>query len=375
MPMQRIIYINPQSMRNLAIYDYSLLSNIDADIHYIGSTYYDYKPLPSHVHFHRYFSYNSLTHNWSKALSYILSYLRVLVLVLRLKPATIHIQWLRFPSFDVRFLGLVKRLAHCNLVFTAHNVLPHDTGERHKKNYLRWYQLLDHIIVHAKVTKEEFLSQFPEIPGQKIAVISHGILEMEIDQKALAEKAPEFEHHYQLEGQMVFSSLGYQYYYKGVDLLAEVWATTPTLRDSKNCKLLFVGKNKGVDFSVVEGIDNVMVEDRLVSNEEFHYLLSNTDVYVLPYRDISQSGVLLTAISEEIPVLVTNVGGLTEPFEVASIGWILPTADKELLREVLLHLAENPEEAQRIKKNQKNWSKVQEYYSWNRIGKLTQQLY
>ncbi|MCR5180951.1 MAG: glycosyltransferase family 4 protein [Bacteroidaceae bacterium] len=373
--MKSIMYINPQSMRNLAIYDYSLLTHLQTDVYYVGSVHYDYKPLPPHIHFLPLFRYNELRYNWAKALSYLFTYLQLFFLILRLRPHAIHIQWLRLPTFDVLFFRIIKRLTRCQLIFTAHNILPHDTGNRYLKSYRRWYQQTDHIIVHAKATKAEFHTTFPDIPLQKVKVISHGILQMDYDPAALRQNSPDYDKHYGLSDCMVFSALGYQYAYKGVDLLADVWATTPALRDNPHLKLLFVGKNKGADLSAAQGIDNVIIEDRLIPDDEFYYLLSHTDVYLLPYREISQSGVLLTAITEGIPVLATNVGGLTEPFEIAPIGWTIPSADKELLRNILIHLAEHPEEVSQKKNDTAMWTKVREYYGWERIGQNTQQLY
>jgi uncharacterized membrane protein len=47
--MRNIVYIDPQSIRNLAIYDHSLLSQIEGNIHYLCSAFYDYKALPPHI--------------------------------------------------------------------------------------------------------------------------------------------------------------------------------------------------------------------------------------------------------------------------------------------------------------------------------------
>ncbi len=368
------IYIDPQSIRNLAIYDYSLLSNIEGEIHYICSSHYDYKAMPQHVHQHSLFCYNNLSNNRSKALSYLWSHLRLFFLLLRVRPRVIHLQWLRIPSFDVAFYQLMKWLTGCKLVFTAHNVLPHDTGNRHKHYYGRLYAMADAIIVHTAITRQELLDTF-DIPESKVHVIAHGLLQVDYSAEALEQQRANFDAHYQTEGCMVFSALGYQYAYKGVDLLTEVWATTPELRDNPRCKLLLVGKNRGVDLSAAEGISNVMVDDRVISDEELIYLLEHTDVYLLPYRKISQSGVLMTAIATSTPVLVTDVGGLTEPFAIAPMGWVLPKLDADQLRAQLLWLLHHPTEVAAMKQDTEAWNKLRAYYDWGRIGKLTQAVY
>ena len=372
--MELVVYIDPQSYKNLSIYDYSLLSNMEGEIHYLCSTNYDYLPLPSHVKQHKLFRYNNKKSNFAKAISYLWSYIRIFFLILKWHPQAVHLQWMRIPSFDVVFLKTVKRLTGCKIVFTAHNILPHNHGANDVVSYGRMYQLADAIIVHTHATKCELVSTFSNTE-EKVSVIAHGLLQLPCDTSLLSQKETQFEEHYQLNGKFVFSALGFQYYYKGVDLLAEVWATTPELRDSEHCKLLLVGKNRGVDLSVAAGIENVIIEDRVTSDEEFFYLLTHTDVYLLPYREISQSGVLLTAISVGTPFLVTDVGGLAEPLDIAQVGWKMKKLSVEELRQQLLWLLHHPEQVAAAKNNEAGWSMLRLHYDWHRIGQATQQLY
>jgi len=369
-----ILYINPQSMRNLAIYDYSLLTNLDADIHYVCSKYYDYKSFPPSVKQHKIFGYNHLNNNLLKAISYVCSYIVVLFLIARVRPEAIHIQWFRLPQFDGLLIRLVKKLFKCKFVFTAHNVLPHDTNEKFKEIFARIYKTTDAIIVHSKTTKEELLSLF-DIPEEKVSVIEHGLIELGVDRDLLLANEKAYEKKYNLEGKVVFASLGYQYNYKGIDVVAKVWASTPELCQSSQCKLLIIGRNKGVDLSTLKDIDNVVIDDRLISEEEFYYLLTHTDVYLLPYRKISQSGVLMSAISTGTPILATKVGGLTEPIDIAPIGWTIPHLDPQVLQDKMVWLASHQKEIEMTKNNQSAWDKVRAHYSWDRIGKLTTTLY
>ena len=368
------VYIDPQSYLNLAIYDYGLLSHIDGDVHYACSTLYDYKPLPANVRQHRLFKYSLFKHKAAKAISYMSTCILLGFRLLCWHPSVVHVQWLRIPSFDYRYYWLLKKMLGCRLVFTAHNILPHDSGTRYLKSFQAFYQLTDAIIVHTEATKEELLSTF-KLQGDKVHVIAHGLLQIKFDPQLLSQKQKEYDDHYRLDGKMVFSALGYQCQYKGVDIIAQVWASTPELCQNSQCKLLLIGKNHGVDLSALDGVSNAIVEDRMVSDEEFFYLLRHTDVYLLPSRSISQSGVLLTAIATETPVLVTDIGGLTDPLKVAPVGWQMPQLSADALKKHLLWLLEHPDEVRKVKENHDNWSKLRDYYSWERIGTLTQQLY
>ena len=372
--MKPVVYIDPQSYKNLSIYDYSLLSNMEGDIRYLCSTNYDYLPLPPHVKQHKIFNYNNKKGNLTKAVNYLFSYICIFFLILKWQPRAVHLQWMRIPNFDVAFLKIVRLLTGCKIVFTAHNILPHHQSGKYIASYSRMYELADVIIVHTQTTKHELISTFSNIE-EKVAVIAHGILQLTYNPLLLKQKEKQFAAQYQLEGKFVFSALGFQYYYKGNDLLAEVWATTPELRDNRNCKLLLVGKNRGVDLSVAEGIENVVIEDRVTSDEEFFYLLTHTDVYLLPYRKISQSGVLLTAISVGIPFLVTDVGGLAEPLDIAPIGWKMEKLSVDELRQHLLWLLHHPEQVAAAKNNSAGWNLLRKHYDWQEIGRLTARLY
>lgn len=52
--------------------------------------------------------------------------------------------------------------------------------------------------------------------------------------------------------------------------------------------------------------------DSFVSDDEVKYLFSAADICVLPYRNGTQSGVTATAIHFDLPIVSTNVGGLSE---------------------------------------------------------------
>ncbi len=369
-----IFFIDPQSMLNLAIYDYNLLSNIDGDIYYFCSKHYDFKPIKG-IRFIPVFAYNKINNIVIKAISYMISYWLIMAYIIMIRPDVIHIQWFKIPTLDYFFFKFVKRLSKIKIIYTAHNILPHDSGDKYKKIFEKSYRSFDAIIVHTKETKDKLEKLF-ELNSDKIHIINHGLLKLEIDKCEYQQKEKEFDKKYKTNGdKIIFTSLGEQSLYKGIDILAEVWSTTPELNKSKYCELRIIGKNANVDLSKLNNIHNVVIDNRKIPNDEFFYLLTHSDVYLLPYRRISQSGALLTAISEHIPILVTETGGLTEPFEVAKIGWKISKADYHELKNMLVYLCNNKEEIKDLKNSKDVWKKVCDFYDWSRIGKKTQYLY
>lgn len=369
-----VFYIDPQSSGNLYIYAYRLLSNIRVNSLFISSRYYDYLPLPAHVRHAPIFSYYRFRNIFLQGLSYLFSCSIILSYLLRYRPRVVHLQWIKMPYFELFFYQFIKRILGFQLVFTAHNVLPHDTGNRYADIYRRWYSFVDAIIVHAKDSKDDLVRQFG-VDEDKVHVIMHGLLSMQENITFTPERLQELDMRYGLRGKMVFASLGAQSFYKGVDLLVEVWMSTAELRDNNQLKLLVVGPNKGVDVSPLHDIPNVVVNEERIPDDEFFYLLARTDVYLLPYRSISQSGALLTALSLHVPVLATAVGGLKEPFSQGRIGWQMNQASSDTLRDSLLYLIQHPEEVQYVRNDQETWQRVCAFFDWKAIGERTEKLY
>lgn len=369
-----IFYIDPQSYRNLSVYDYQLLSGINHNnIWYFHSIYYDHLPIKG-VQQRALFAYNKKNNALLKALSYICSYLQILLYIVRYRPQIIHVQWFKLPAFDYFFFKITRQLLRFSLVHTAHNILPHDTGDRYRTSYEKLYKLSDSIIVHTNTTKNELIQQFSVEPA-RISVIPHGLLQLTIDKKKLDALIPQFKQKYQIEGKMVFTALGEQTYYKGIDILAKAWASAPELNQDPNCKLIIIGHNNGLDFSMLKNYSNAIVEDRRLSDEEFFYILTHTCVYLLPYVKISQSGALLTVLSTRTPVLVSEVGGLTEPLEIAHVGWKIQPNNPSALQKALIYIKTHPNEIRDIKENEDTWRLIEKHYNWESISKQTLAVY
>ena len=371
MKKNKIFYIDPQSMRNLSVYDYNMLSEVTDNVYYYCSVYLDYKRNPN-LFYKTVFSYNHINVNFIKALSYALSLIRILLDIVILKPDVIHVQWFKLPILDYYFYSFVKRISHAKLIFTAHNVLPHNTGIKYLGVYRKLYGLMDKISVHIERTKHEIIEQF-SINENKISIVRHGLLHQTYDKEKYKSEKDEFDKKYNLEGKFVITTLGEQSRYKGIDELVRVWANTSELANDDSCRLLIAGKSVDLDFSEIKSIKNVIIEDRKIPNEEFYYILKSSDICLFPYRKISASGALLTALTEHVPIMVSDVGGLAEPLKIANVGISIP--DINYLAEGLLYIVSHKEEFLKIKCDIESWEKIEDYYSWTTISKLNQKLY
>ena len=359
----KLFYIDPQSYHNLADYDMYLLSNINAEKHFFCSEKFDYK-IDDNTKIDKCFFYNSL-----KGMRKIFSYINTLIYIIKNtkkhQPDILHFQWFKIPLIDYLFLKIIKILSKKTyIVFTAHNIVPHNTGDKYKKNYKKIYKYVDGIIVHGNQTKKDLVEIF-NVDKEKIVVIPHGFLPRKKNSKKIERES----------SSLTFSLIGSLSQYKGVDLLIDAWCSSPMLSSNISCRLIIAGSGMMSCLEKVENYPNVQLINRFVSDEELDEIICQTDVAILPYRMISQSGVLLTMLAEKIPVIVAKVGELVQPFEVACCGWILPNLDVTSLRLLLEKIVIDKTVVDKIKNDIVSWKKIEKFYSWKEIGKTTTAFY
>ena len=371
---RNVFYIDPQSYNNLSVYDHSLLKGIkDWQIHYFCNRKYDFKPLDG-AKVHPFFHYSDYRKSWRKVLSYSGSLLRVMASVVRHLPAVVHVQWIHFWPLDYLFV-IFLHLLRVKVVFTAHNLLPH-VRRRGEGHLYRWYyEQVDAIIVHTQRTQQEMIENL-HIDAKKVHVLRHGILDTEVDEVAVSRRVEELRAQLHLPTDaVIFSCLGMQNKYKGIDLVTRVWSHSKVLQ-GKSCYLLIVGRNvESIDYSEVKALANVHILNDKVSNLDFEAYLRLSSVVLLPYTRISQSGLLFSAIQAGVPVLVSDVGGLTEPLSVAEVGWCIGRPKEETLANVMERLANAPDEVARVWANADAFQRVRKAYDWTEISASTNSLY
>ncbi len=370
--VKRVFYIDPQSYNNLSIYDFQLISSMKGvDVVYFHNKKYQLASFPCRE-YHAVFSYSDKK-GVAKGLSYVFSLMRVALSVLTCRPKVVHIQWFRAFSVDSLFLRFLRSVG-VKIVFTAHNVVPHNATKTDVSHYAWYYQHVDAIIVHTERSREELCEQFGVAP-EKITVIPHGLLPSNADPRQVATRAEWLREALGTQGKIVFACMGFQNYYKGVDIVSEVWCTHEELRDNDNCMLLVVGKVQNVDLNKLGECKNVVIVDGVVSDVDFDAYLSLASLALLPYRKISQSGVLLTCLQRGVPVVVTDVGGLTDPLRYANVGWNIGATSAENLSRQMLSLVKEPEQIAAVANNHEAFQRIAEVYSSESISAGTVKMY
>jgi len=302
---------------------------------------------------------------------YPLGHYKLLKELKRNKPDIVHFQWSRLPLFDAL---LIKALVRLNIkcVLTVHDVTTLWKGiEHHRKNI---YRIVDALIVHDASSRDQLHAKFPSVDIEKVHQIEHGPLQAEFSPPhASVESAREALGLPMTRKIILF--FGEIRPNKGLDNLINAYAQVSKLDDQ--ALLMIVGKPEyniqakliamdraGLPYEAhLEYVPNIRV---------WQYYLA-ADIVVLPYNQISQSGVLFSAIAHGKPVLVTSVGGMPEVVQQLKAGWIVPPEDPCALASALIDALKNVTLLREIGLRAK--VSLEKVYDWTKISEKTLTLY
>ena len=174
----KVLYVNPQSRRNLERYDALLLSHLSRgelqfDLTYVCSKAQD-SEICCAVSLSKIFDYERYTNKISRAFRYLFNLIGLLVIVRKVNPNVIHIQGHRFLPFDILFILIFKDFLKIKLVFTAHNIVSHWSGKSSgllERFYLRQFDI---VLVHEQSGADLLRRSVTGCPYIKIA--PHGLI-------------------------------------------------------------------------------------------------------------------------------------------------------------------------------------------------------
>jgi glycosyltransferase involved in cell wall biosynthesis len=241
-----------------------------------------------------------------------LNWLRVGRELKRVKPDFIVVRyWLPFmaPAFGT-ILRIVRKNNHTKVICIADNIIPHE--KRMGDNLLTSYfnQAVDGYIAMSTQVETDIAKLGIKKPVQ---LLHHPLFDHFGDpvERMLARKELGIDHH---GGLMLF--FGFIRQYKGLDLLLEAMAD-PRIKES-GYKLVIAGEFYEDPAKYTNLIRSYQLEDQVFLFNEFipehkiSYFFSAADVLVQPYRHATQSGVTPLSMHFELPMIVTDAGGLKE---------------------------------------------------------------
>lgn len=131
--------------------------------------------------------------------------------------------------------------------------------------------------------------------------------------------------------------------YKGLDNLLK--AMPAVLKEFPNEQLIVAG-SRFPGYELDDNLfkkykNNITLLDRPIPNEELAQLIQHAKFIVCPYKDATQSGVLMTAFGLQTPVVATNVGSFPEFIEDDVNGLLVPSDDPDKLSERICYALRN----------------------------------
>lgn len=154
--------------------------------------------------------------------------------------------------------------------------------------------------------------------------------------------------------------------YKGLDVLGEayklVWDNMPG-----KVSLTVVGNG---DFSpyqeVYSKLENVQIVNRWIKDEEVDSVFRGANIInICPYKDATQSGVVLVAMDYGVPCIVTRTGGLDEQVDDHKTGLVVEPSNSKELANAMIELAKSPDLYKNI---QTNAYEVIKEMSWENVS-------
>lgn len=304
-------------------------------------------------------------------------YLRLIMYAANTDSKLFHVLWVnKFIVLDRTILTIYYKLLGKKLAFTAHNV---DQGQRDGKysaidrlSLKIFYLLNDHIFVHTEKMKTQLMDEF-SIREEKISVILFGINDTipksamtKSDARARLELADQ---------EKVLLFFGYIAPYKGLEYL--VRAMGQLISKDRLFRLIIAGQIKNCQSywetieSIIEklNLDNYIIKKiKFIPDDDIEVLFKSSDVAVLPYKFIFQSGVPFLSYNFGLPVIASDVGSLKEVIVEGRTGMVCRKEDPVDLASKIKEYFEG-ELFRNLEENRNNIIEyAHEKYSWDKIS-------
>lgn len=235
-----------------------------------------------------------------KVAAYLVNLAALMIRFMRSKPDIIHVQFLPLASYGLPLETWFLRVARAigiKVVYTVHNILPHDSGRRRQATYRNIYRLSNRLICHDAEAASKITSGFAVKP-ERISIIPHGPLFHPAGETSpeAARRRLRFP-----DDECIVLCQGILRPYKGVPFLLDAWRQVVNRISGTRLAIVGVGEEDQVR-AVVEQVskleleNHVRLELRFVSLDELTDFYSAADILVYPYSAITTSGALMTGI-------------------------------------------------------------------------------
>lgn len=270
------------------------------------------------------------------------------------------------PFFCPAQLKIIRRLKKLSPSITIsgllHNVIPHESFPFQRELTHALFRSTDIPVVLSGQTQGEY--QELGLPGSPVRLF-HPVY----TQPFPAEPRSELRHSLGIsDNETALLFFGLIRPYKGLDVLLD--ALNGLDMQALELRLFIVGEfytDKAGLLSMIrpEHRERIHVRDEFVSDTEAMRYLGSADVMMLPYKTASQSGILSNAINAHLPVICSDLPGLSEQVIHEKTGLLVRAGQKDELQRAILSMTrteqrEEMRDATRDMKHSLSWNRFAE---------------
>lgn len=274
------------------------------------------------------------------------------------KPDIIHISGSYIWVIGLYFFLKINKYP---TVVTVHDVNPHYGEDTSMSKFINYFyiKIADHVFVHGEKLKKELLKK--GINEKNVSAIPLG--DFSFFTKYTKDNVKE-------DGSILF--FGRIEDYKGLEYLLKAVPLIEKAIDNPN--IIIAGRGYLNKYNhLIEGKSNIEIFNKYIEDELVAELFQRANVVVMPYVEGSQSGIIPIAYSFKKPVIVTNVGSISEVVDDGINGYIIPPKDFNALAKAIINIL--LDDALRKEMGENSYKKMKCELSWDNISKRTVETY
>lgn len=256
----------------------------------------------------------------------------------KMQPHLVIVQWWH-PYFAPCYYLLARFLKHIPIIFTCHNVFPHERFPMDRFLSRMVLRRGEGYIVQSHLDESDLLTVNPKA---KYIVTPHPTYNAFKMQDMSRKTARELLHVDSQTPMLLF--FGFVREYKGLryllDAMKKIKIKIPEIQ-------LWVVGDFGEDKEqYLEQIKRNRIEDEVILVEgyipdrEVEKYFAAADLIVLPYISATQSGIVQIAYGFEKPVVVTDVGGLPDVVQDHKTGYVVEKENADAISEAVIDFYE-----------------------------------
>lgn len=278
-------------------------------------------------------------------------------------------------NFLILFNLLLVKLLFAKIVITIHDIT--SFSDRSNSSFVSKsvYKIADLILTHNEFSKDEIIKINPSLK-ESIHIVPHGNYTPFINIQKDKKRSREY-----LDlptDKTILLFFGMIKKVKGLEILLK--SLRKVVNTNPDVILLIAGKPWQNDFKLYQQIidenelsENIILHTKFIPHEDVEHYYSASDLIVLPYKKIYQSGVLMMTLSYKKPALVSDLPPLKEVITDNENGFLFISEDVSDLANRINQILGDKDNLEKVRIN--GSILINTRFGWNEIGRLTKEVY